>query len=65
MSERVAACRLRNARPADGLFNRALKDRFRKVMTPPLAATRLDMDSGCRENPLPDSFAGGIRILPG
>jgi hypothetical protein len=32
----VAARRLRNARPSDGFFDRALQDRFVKVMTPPL-----------------------------
>ena len=63
VSKRVAACRLHQTGLPDGAVHGSLDDGFVEMMPAPLAAFRLSVRPGSREQPLPGQLASRVRIL--
>src|SRR3977135_721712 len=59
VAKRVAGRGLRDSGPAYGLVDCPLQDGLVKMVPAPLARGSIDIDAGCREDPLP----AGVGIL--
>ena len=57
--------RLGQVRSANRLDNGALQDGLVQVMTPALTRLAVDVKATGREDPLPQPFTAGVRILAG
>ena len=64
MPERVRGGALDDPGPARGVLDRPLQDRLVQVVPAELAGQTVAVEACGREDPLPDPFSTGVRVLP-
>ena len=65
VAEGVAGGGFGDTGDADGLLDPSLEYGFVKMMATCLTRVPIDVEPGCREDPLPGPFGSGARVLPG
>jgi len=63
MSQRVRSGALGDPDPARGVLDRSLQDRLVQVMPAEMASQPVAIEARGGEDPLPDPFPSGVRIL--